>query len=228
MFFVFLLFLNVFSKQCEKQNDCLSLCSSPDCNYQCESNICVQKTKDCKCGTDCKCGDGCNCKGNVFFDISIGQENIGTIEFELFDDVVPYTAGNFRNLSRKNYHGSIFHRVIPDFMIQGGDYERRDGTGGKGFSASKFEDENFQIKHTGPGLLSMANSGPNTNGAQFFITLVPTPWLDGKHVVFGKVIKGMEIVQKIAATETTNTKPRADVVIKNAGVVQKKEEKTEL
>jgi peptidyl-prolyl cis-trans isomerase B (cyclophilin B) len=127
----------------------------------------------------------------------------GTIRIELFDDKTPKTVANFEKLvAKKFYDGLVFHRVIPDFMIQGGCPDGR-GTGGPGY---KFEDEfDPTLKHDGPGVLSMANSGPNTNGSQFFITHVATPWLDGKHSVFGKVIEGQDVVDKIQQGDTMKT-----------------------
>ncbi|KAI9047612.1 hypothetical protein LZ554_008325 [Drepanopeziza brunnea f. sp. 'monogermtubi'] len=149
----------------------------------------------------------------VFFDITLGGEKLGRIKFELFADVVPKTAENFRQFctgETKNhlgkpqgYKGSKFHRIIKDFMCQGGDFLVGDGTGSTCiYGTTNFADESFERKHTEPGLLSMANAGPNSNGSQFFITTVPTPFLDGKHVVFGKVVEGMDVVRMMENTKT--------------------------
>ncbi|QID87074.1 peptidylprolyl isomerase C [Saccharomyces pastorianus] len=157
----------------------------------------------------------------VFFDPAVNGTKIGRIEFELYDNVVPKTAENFRALCTGEkgwgYKGVPFHRIIPDFMLQGGDTDLTNGFGGKSIYGSKFADENFIKKHDKAGLLSMANAGPNTNGSQFFITTVPCSWLDGKHVVFGEVTKGMDIVKTIESYGTASGKPRADIVIEDAG-----------
>jgi len=140
--------------------------------------------------------------GNVIPDkpVMVMETNRGTIELELFPKVAPKAVENLINLGEKGYYdGLIFHRVMKGFMIQGGDFTRGNGTGGKSIYGDRFPDENFQIKHTEAGLLSMANAGPNTNGSQFFITVAPTPWLDGKHVVFGKVVEGMDVIRAMEA-----------------------------
>merc|ERR1711981_193097 len=163
----------------------------------------------------------------VFFDISIGGKPAGRIVMGMFGDVVPKTTQNFIELCNKpageGYKNSKFHRVIPQFILQGGDFTRGDGTGGRSIYGEKFADENFQIKHTKPGYLSMANAGRNTNGSQFFITTVATPWLDGKHVVFGKVLddESMSVVKKIESNPTgARDKPVLDVEITNSGTLE--------
>merc|ERR1712195_389769 len=166
----------------------------------------------------------------VFFDMTIGGAPAGRIEMTLRGDVVPKTAENFRALctgekgtgkSGKPLHfkGSAFHRVITDFMCQGGDFTRGNGTGGESIYGEKFEDENFQLKHTGPGVLSMANAGPGTNGSQFFLCTVKTDWLDGKHVVFGSVTGGMDVVEKVSAVGSGNGQTSKPVVIADCGQI---------
>ncbi|CAE6433711.1 unnamed protein product [Rhizoctonia solani] len=165
---------------------------------------------------------------HCFFDITIGGQPAGRVVMELHDDT-PKTSENFRALctgekgvgpsgKKMTYEGSVFHRVIKDFMLQGGDFTLGNGRGGESIYGAKFADENFIHKHTGPGLLSMANAGKNTNGSQFFITTVATPHLDGKHVVFGRVVDGLDVVRKVENTPTDRgDKPLSEVKIARSG-----------
>lgn len=167
----------------------------------------------------------------VFFDVTIDGKEGGRIVMGLFGDDLPKTAENFRSLctgekgkgkSGKplHYKNSVFHRVIPQFMLQGGDFTNGNGTGGESIYGEKFSDEAFKFKHDIPGLLSMANAGPNTNGSQFFITTVPTPHLNGKHVVFGRVLEGMDVVKKIESLGSQSGTTRSKIVISDCGEVK--------
>eukprot|EP00921_Rhytidocystis_pertsovi_P023679 GHVQ01037967.1.p1 GENE.GHVQ01037967.1~~GHVQ01037967.1.p1 ORF type:complete len:211 (+),score=19.82 GHVQ01037967.1:158-790(+) len=171
-------------------------------------------------------GKGSNPK--VFFDLTTGGQKTGRITFELFKDVTPKTAENFRALCTGekgkgdagkplHYKGSVFHRIIPRFMCQGGDFTNGNGTGGESIYGRTFKDENFKLKHETAGLLSMANAGRDTNGSQFFITTVPCAWLDGNHTVFGKVVEGIETLKEIERLGSESGQPKAVVTVSDCG-----------
>jgi peptidylprolyl isomerase len=168
----------------------------------------------------------------TYFDIAINGTVIGRLVFGLYGDVVPKTAENFRALctgekgigrSGKplHYKGNRFHRVIPQFMAQGGDITTGDGEGGESIYGERFHDENFMVKHSDRGTLSMANSGPNSNGSQFFITFAETPWLDGRHVVFGRLLEGADVLRQIEASGTGSGMTWGDVVVADSGELTK-------
>ncbi|XP_051574591.1 peptidyl-prolyl cis-trans isomerase-like [Myxocyprinus asiaticus] len=154
----------------------------------------------------------------VFFDLTANGSPLGRVIMELRADVIPRRAENFRQLcTGYGYKGSIFHRVIPNSICQDGDFTNHNGSGGMSIYSNKFEDENFTLKHTSPGNLSMANAGPNTNGSQFFICTEVTSWLDGKHVVFGQVVEGMDVIKKVEGYGSSRGKTSVKIVIADCG-----------
>ena len=159
-----------------------------------------------------------------FFDLSIDGADAGRLVFQLHADVVPKTAANFlelcKNESGQGYKGSGFHRIIDRFMAQGGDFTNHNGTGGRSIYGPRFADENFSLTHTKAGQLSMANAGPDTNGSQFFITFVPCPWLDGKHVVFGEVVEGAQLLDTLEQAGSSRGVPSKRIIIKDCGQLE--------
>jgi peptidyl-prolyl cis-trans isomerase B (cyclophilin B) len=206
--------------------------------YYIWKNYFTQKTPKIESFENSNITDYFNSTYKPYFDIQIGNEPIKRVVFQLFDEDVPKTCRNFRYLcvnnivvqndqdqedkapKKSSYDNTTFHRVIKDFMIQGGDITNGDGTGGYSMYGGKFNDENFNLKHNQPGILSMANSGSNTNNSQFFITTNETPWLDGKHVVFGIVIDGYDLIEKIQNIECdSENKPLIPVTIVKSGLI---------
>jgi len=179
-------------------------------------------------GFYCYGTSGSRITSRVYLEIEIDHRPVGRIVLGLYGGIVPKTAENFRSLCTGekgigkqgkplHFQGSKFHRIIPKFMLQGGDFTHGTGVGGESIYGMNFPDENFKLQHTGPGILSMANAGPDTNGSQFFITTVPTPWLDSHHVVFGEVMEGMDVVKKVESVGTESGTPTAEVVIVQSG-----------
>ncbi|XP_041375113.1 peptidyl-prolyl cis-trans isomerase B-like [Gigantopelta aegis] len=172
----------------------------------------------------CRASDITTVTKKVYFDVTIGDRAVGRIVFGLFGETTPKTVQNFVDLATGvhgyGYKGSTFHRVIKDFMVQGGDFDKKDGSGTKSIYGDYFDDENFKVSHYGPGWISMANAGKHTNGCQFFITCIATPWLDGKHVVFGKILEGMDVVKEISSVATDSKDgPEETITIVDSGEI---------
>lgn len=154
----------------------------------------------------------------VHIEFGMGRQSIGQVKIKLFEDIVPKTVKNFIELIESKYKGSIVHRIIPGFMVQMGDFTNGDGTGGYSIYGKKFPDENFELQHDQAGIVAMANSGPNTNGSQFYITFAETHWLNNKHVVFGKVIEGMNVLRQLERCGSEDGRPSYNIKIISCGV----------
>ena len=166
---------------------------------------------------------------NIYLDLQINDSKIDRIEIELYDNIVPKTANNFRSLCKqKMYAGCQFHRIVKNFMIQGGDFTKNNGKGGRSIYGETFEDENFKVKHDKPGIISMANKGPNTNNSQFFMLFKPATHLDNKHVAFGIITKGLDILNKYQLIPTDyNNKPASKCIIKDCGILENENQEIE-
>lgn len=223
--FIFVIFIFIYiNKQKSSQQSKSSRPSKKIKPILKKNRLHIKKKKKVKFHQEIKRDSKKHNQNFVYIEIGINQNILGKIIIELYEEDVPYTCKNFRTLcmnkNNMTYKNSPFHRIIKDFMIQGGDFTRGDGTGGISIYGERFRDENFIFKHDRPYLLSMANAGPDTNGSQFFITTVKTPHLDNKHVVFGEVVKGFEIIDYLNNIDTDeNNRPIQNIYINNCGLL---------